>query len=459
MRDKLSDHISSGINTQVLKELEKDTVDSNQVILMTGEAGTGKSTLLRQFRESTKKKIIVLAPTGVAALNVEGETIHSFFGLGRTASIDEIRRKPLNTSKRKLIRELDQIVIDEISMVRADIMDIIDLRLRQVLNPYKPFGGLQMLLIGDLYQLPPVLTTQEKSQFLSEYESPYFFSSKVFAEVEVQHIELTQIYRQTDKEFTASLGRIRKNTQTEKDIDYINSRYFGEVDVEDFDNYTIYLAPTNRIVDYVNKYKLTELSGTIKIYEGQTSGTFSDNSKPTPQKLEIAVGAQVMFLNNEKDQNTGEFIWVNGSLGKVIDIAPAENSKINKNSNLITAVDKSDLLIVELTNGKIVEVSPYTWSNEKYQFNEKTSEIEKVVQGTFTQYPVRLAWAITIHKAQGKTFKKQIVDLGNFVFDFGQTYVALSRATSLEGIILRRPIKPGDIKSDGRIDEFLSSLA
>jgi ATP-dependent exoDNAse (exonuclease V) alpha subunit len=424
------------LNEQFKRALDlMENTDKN--IFITGKAGTGKSTLLNYFRSITNKKIVVLAPTGVAALNVEGETIHSFFGFKPNITIQNIEK--LSPKRRKIYEELDAIIIDEISMVRADLLDCIDYFLRQNgREKGKPFGGTQMIFIGDLYQLPPVVTSKEKKFFTERYNSQYFFDADVFKEVSFEFVELEKIYRQKDERFIKLLNEIRNNTVSEESLALLNSRV-GIEPPSDSD-YVLYLTPLNETVEKINREKLEGLRGKLYSWEAYIEGEFDESSYPTDPTLYLKKGAQVMMLNNDSKGR-----WVNGTIGKVVGI------KINKGAG-------DDVIEVQFSNGKVEEVLPYTWEIFHYRYDEKKKIIETEEVGSFTQYPMKLAWAVTIHKSQGKTFDKVIIDLGRGVFAPGQVYVALSRCTSFEGIFLKKPIKKSHILLDRRIVEFLTKF-
>lgn len=421
------------LNEQFKRALELlENTDKN--VFITGKAGTGKSTLLNYFRSITKKKVVVLAPTGVSALNVKGETIHSFFGFKPNVTIENIRK--LSPKEAKIYKELDMIIIDEISMVRADLLDCVDHFLRINVKKDKPFGGIQMVFIGDLYQLPPVVTSKEKELFTKRYSSQYFFDADVMRDLPLEFIELEKVYRQKDERFIQLLNEIRNNTITEESLALLNSRVGVEIP-EDSD-YTVYLTPLNETVDKINMEKLKSLKGKLYRWEAYIEGDFDESSLPGEEILYLKKGAQVMMLNNDSDGR-----WVNGSIGKVVDIRRGRK-------------EADDIIEVQFPDGRVEEVLPYTWEIFHYRYNEEKNLIESETIGSFTQYPIKLAWAVTIHKSQGKTFDKVIIDLGRGVFAPGQVYVALSRCTSFEGVILKKPIKKGHILLDKRIVEFLT---
>lgn len=405
--------------------------NTKKSLFITGRAGTGKSTLLKHFCVNTKKPYVILAPTGVAAINVGGQTIHSFFGFHPGITEKDIQRNAKARKDTTIYEKLEVLIIDEISMVRADLLDYIDIFLRLVRNSNEPFGGVQVVFFGDLYQLPPVLTDNEKNDFFFLYESPYFFSANVFKAIKnFEVIELTNIYRQKDSTFIEILNAIRNFTFNEDHLAILNERIIQE-DI-DFTNY-VYLTTTNATVDKINLQKLSELEIEEFEFDGYVEGRFEDKLLPTDSTLKIKPGARVMFLNNDMENR-----WVNGSLGTV--------KKINLDKNII---------FVNLDDGDEVEVSPHTWSNYESYFNKDTKNIERKEIGSFTQFPLRLAWAITIHKSQGKTFDKVFLDLGYGAFAHGQTYVALSRCTNLNGLILKREVRHQDIIIDKAIDNFM----
>jgi len=408
-------------------------------VFITGRAGTGKSTLLNHFRRITKKEIAVLAPTGVAALNIEGQTIHSFFNFKPNITPEKIKK--VTGADGRLYKEFDTIVIDEVSMVRADLLDCIEKFLR--LNGpsrKKWFGGVQMVFIGDLYQLPPVVTTAEKEIFSHRYETPYFFSGQVFKEetFDMEFIELEKVYRQTEPDFIALLNAIRNRTCTDEDIERLNNRCRpGYVPPDD--EFCITLTSTNDLAAERNLAKLEELPGEIMEFGGALSGRFDRSSLPAEECLKVKKGAQVMLVNNDKFGR-----WVNGSLGIV-----TGTGEDNEGERAV---------IVELQDGSTVPVTPYTWEIFEYLYDRSTKQIATRKTGSFTQYPLRLAWAVTIHKSQGKTFDNVIIDIGRGAFAHGQVYVALSRCTHFDGIVLTKKIKKGHILMDWRVVKFLTGL-
>lgn len=405
--------------------------DSMDNIFITGKAGTGKSTLLSYFIKQNKKSVAILAPTGVAALNVNGETIHSFFKFSPKVTPEEAFKRGKKQVKNQIYLNLQTIIIDEISMVRADLLDCIDEFLQAARNLSEPFGGVQMIFIGDLYQLPPVVNGYERQFFATMYESPWFFSANVFKNpyFRLYIVELDKIYRQKDSLFIEILNAIRTNQVDHRHITAINDR-LGFSSDED----TIYLTSTNDKAAEINISRLKKLGSAPRAFRSSFKGEVEIKQFPTEEEIELRIGAQVMFVNND---SAGR--WVNGSIGQV--------TGINYNE-----------LNVKLSTGKEVVVTPHTWDIYKHSINEASGGLHPVSIGSFTQIPVKLAWAITIHKSQGKTFEKVIIDLGRGSFASGQTYVALSRCRTLEGISLASPIRPSDIKLDNRIVNFFKNL-
>lgn len=424
------------INEQFQKAL--DLMENTQKsVFITGKAGTGKSTLLQYFRSKTRKKIVVLAPTGVAALNVQGETIHSFFGFRPDITIQKVKK--LSKEDARIYKELDAIIIDEISMVRADLLDCIDKFLRlNAKHRKQPFGGTQIIFIGDLYQLPPVVSAKEKEMFATRYKSQFFFDADVFSALsgQMEFIELEKIYRQKDDKFINLLNEIRNNTITDESLALLNSRVGAEFSTST-NGYSIHLTTTNEMATKINTQHLNALKTKIFTYSARVSGKFEKSSFPTDEILQLKIDAQVMLLNNDSYGR-----WVNGSIGKIVEIEQTD--------------DDEDVIIVKLSDGRTVDVSPHKWDIFHYTFNKEKNLIETEQIGSFIQYPMKLAWAVTIHKSQGKTFNRVVIDLTRGTFAGGQVYVALSRCTSFEGIVLTKPVKKGHIFMDRKIVDFLT---
>jgi len=405
-------------------------------IFLTGKAGTGKTTLIKYFKENTKKKVVILAPTGVSAVNIGGQTIHSFFKFG--INVTPVSVKKLTTGA-SIYKNLESIIIDEISMVRADLLDCVDRFLRlNGKDKNSPFGGVQIIAVGDLYQLPPVVTSYEEEMFTSYYKSPYFFDSKVFIDAGFKLLQLSKIYRQDDKKFIDILEGIRSGNIKDAHLDALNKRHqnFADdsIDPSVYNDY-IFLVTTNAMADAINNSKLNEIETNKIIFKGRKTGAFERNL-PTNEDLALKEGARIMMLNNDKEAR-----WVNGDLGTV--------SKINEHKQEI---------FVRLENGTEILVPKYTWEMIRFSYDKDFDSVDTDVVGTFAQFPIRLAWAITIHKGQGKTYNNVIVDFGRGTFTHGQAYVALSRCRSLEGMILKTPIVRRHIMIDERINVFMKKM-
>lgn len=417
---------------------------TRQSVFLTGKAGTGKSTFLKHLCETTKKKYVVLAPTGIAAINANGSTIHSFFKLPFRPMLPDDPDLSLVNGRifeffkykkdhKKLIQEVELIIIDEISMVRADMVDCIDRILRVYSNNMRvPFGGKQLVFVGDVFQLEPVVTADSKDILNRFYPNPYFFSAKVFAEARLVPIEFTKIYRQTDRTFIAILDKIRTGTVGAAELQTLNTRYNPSFNPSEDEMY-ITLATRRDNVDYINERKMTELKTPEFISHGIIDGDFPDSSLPTAKDLTLKEHAQVMFIRNDLQWPRR---WVNGTLG------------------VISYIDDMDNVYVQMEDGKEVLVDLETWRNYRYKYNEEEKKIEEEIVGTFTQLPLKAAWAITVHKSQGLTFSRVIVDFNGGVFAGGQAYVALSRCTSLEGMVLKKMINRSDVFVRPEIIDF-----
>ena len=407
---------------------------TDRSIFITGRAGTGKSTLLSYFCRTTHKKVAVLAPTGVAALNVKGQTIHSFFRFRPNITPDQVRKQRFRDEKQNLYRKLDAVVIDEVSMVRADLLDCVD-RFLRLNGPHadKPFGGIQMIFIGDLYQLPPVVASREREVFESLYETPYFYGAHVFETFDMEFVELEKVYRQHDEEFISLLNSIRNRTIDENGLELLNSRYRPRFEPPPGDFY-VYLTTTNALAEEINTRRLTGLKSNLYTFTAGVEGNFGNEYLPTAIDLKMKEGAQIMMLNND---SAGR--WVNGSIGEV-------KSIIGEGSE--------HLIVVELSDGETVDVTPFTW--EIYNYFVEGEQLKSEVVGRFTQFPLMLAWAVTIHKSQGKTFERVIIDFGRGTFAHGQAYVALSRCTTLNGIVLMKPFLKNHILMDYDVVKFLT---
>ena len=410
-----------------------EKTDSN--IFLTGKAGTGKTTFLRDVKKYTKKNHIVLAPTGVAAVNAGAMTIHSFFQFGFGPYVKGISEPEGNymmrREKRELIKSLELIIIDEISMVRADVLDHINDELQRIRRNSEPFGGVQLLMIGDLKQLPPITPDNELEILKPHYDSMYFFDSKSLRNSDYYCIELKSVYRQTDQRFIDILNRVRTGDVTHSDLDELNSHHVADFRPAQGDNY-IQLVTHNRMADAINQREMAALSADTFMFDAKVTGTFPEDAFPTSRQLEIKKGAQVMFVKNDPDKR-----FINGMLGEVEEVS-------------------DDSIRVRLSGmDNIVKVEPTAWENIRYHMNEETHQIESTKIGSFMQYPIKPAWAITIHKSQGLTFDKAVID-AHEAFSPGQAYVALSRCRSLDWMVLSEKLTQRAIITDSIVDEYMN---
>lgn len=437
IKDAITGEEKSFTITQELKDCIEVMENSREHIFITGKAGTGKSTLIDFFRNTTKKKIVVLAPTGLAAINVKGQTLHSFFHLPpRFITSNAISRK-VNS---RLYRDLDAIIIDEISMVRADILDGIDEFLRiHGKDRNVPFGGVQMIFVGDLFQLPPIVSRQEIDVFRQFYESPYFFSSKVFQIIRPTVMELSNIFRQKDEVFITILNKIRIGDVSIQELHDINARIVTG-DYEKVRREYITLATTNSVVDGINDSELNKIQGPLFTYRATTEGSFPTDERtlPVESELKLKKGARVIFVKNDKARR-----WVNGTLG------------------IVHELDEETIKVKLDDEGfhDVVTVEREEWENIKYEYDNEKNEVIPFVMGKLKQFPLKLAWAITVHKSQGMTFEKVNIDFSRNPFAHGQAYVALSRCRTLGGMVLTKKVYPNDVIVDERIVEFSRALS
>lgn len=421
-------------------ELARDIVERTGCSLfLTGRAGTGKTTFLRELRASSRKRMVVTAPTGIAAINAGGVTLHSFFQLdfgpfvpGARRQDSDRRRHAFSKEKIRIIRGLDLLVIDEISMVRADMLDAVDAVLRRYRDRTLPFGGVQLLMIGDLQQLPPVVVEAEREIMQANYRSPYFFDSHALEQVEYLTVELDKVYRQTDSEFLRLLNAVRDNRADAATLAQLNSRYkpgFSPADTEGY----VRLTTHNNFAQRINSERLEALDAPEYRFRAKIQGNFPESSYPADAELVLKEGAQVMFIKNDTGSDRRFF---NGMLGRV------------------TAIDEEGICVTPTDSDDQIEVEPMEWENVKFVVNEETKEITEHREGVFTQFPLKPAWAITIHKSQGLTFDRAIID-ASMSFTHGQTYVALSRCRTLDGLVLDRPIPAHAIISDPTVTRFM----
>ena len=423
---------------------------TNRSIFLTGKAGTGKTTLLKKIVSSTYKQTVIVAPTGIAALNAGGVTIHSFFQLPFGGFIPDfkvsaqftqhvkletkstlMRNFRMNATRKSIMRSVELLIIDEVSMLRADVLDAIDWTLRNVRKVNKPFGGVQMLFIGDLLQLPPVIKPQEWSFLKDYYHGIYFFNALSIHEAPPLYIELEKVYRQDDEKFLDVLNNLRNNNITKVDVDLLNQYVQIDFDATQHENY-ITLTTHNNDADRINKEALSRLKSKSRKYNSEVTGTFPEHLYPIDEVMELKIGAQVMFIKNDISPDKAFF---NGKMGNIVGIEDDEVSVRFPNEN------------------KTITVEKYEWNNIQYTLDQTTSEVEEKVLGTFVHYPLKLAWAITVHKSQGLTFEKAVIDISK-VFVPGQAYVALSRLRSLEGMVLLKPIQLNGLNNDVNVVEY-----
>lgn len=432
-------------------ELARRYVEQTGVsVFLTGKAGTGKTTFLHDIVATTAKRHVVLAPTGVAAINAGGVTIHSFFQLPFDPYLPEVkelvteyqmpdRYKSLSKTKLNIIRTLELLIIDEISMVRADLLDAIDMTLRRYRRSSRPFGGVQLLMIGDVHQLAPVVTETERPFMEKVYPTPYFFASKALQQINYVTIELTTVYRQQDAAFVDLLNHVRDNNIDPATLQALNSRVSTQT-TKQSSSQAILLTTHNRQADAINRRHMEALKGERRVFEAILKGNYPEKSLPCDQSLEIKVGERVMFVKND---SSGGHRYYNGMLGTVTRF-------------LYDNEEQKEYVEVISDDGDTIQVGRETWESLKYKLNEKTNEIEQEVEGTFSQYPLQAAWAVTIHKAQGLTFDRVAIDAAD-AFAFGQVYVALSRCRTLEGLTLTTPLNAGVAFNDRSVSQFVSS--
>ena len=427
----------------IFETAERYVKATGRSVFLTGKAGTGKTTFLKYITETTAKRFVVLAPTGVAAINAGGSTIHSFFQLPLCPYLPDVkeliteyqmpeRYRSLRKERVKIIRTLDLLIIDEISMVRADLLDAVDMTLRKYRRNDRPFGGVQLLMIGDAQQLSPVVKDNERQYMSQVYPSPYFFHSKALSKLQYITIELQKVHRQKDADFLEILNAVRENRLTNQLLAKLNGRVGVEPPLMDDGTEPIRLTTHNARADEVNSRKMAELKGEPYSFIAQVEGDFPEHAYPAEEELRLKPGAQVMFIRNDSEGN-----YYNGKLGRVEKIA----------NGVVTVVDQE---------GKSMDVTPVEWPNAQYELDDESGEICQNVVGTFRQIPLRVAWAITIHKSQGLTFDNVIIDAGA-AFAFGQVYVALSRCRSLEGIVMESPVRASVIYGDEHVAAFNAS--
>lgn len=409
-------------------------------LFLTGKAGTGKTTFLKEIKNKSTKRLVVLAPTGIAAINAGGVTIHSFFQLplspyvpGATFGGEDQKYYRFSKVKRNIIRTMDLLVIDEISMVRADLLDAIDSVMRRYRDHGKPFGGVQLLMIGDLQQLAPVIKDEEWAMLSKYYPTPYFFSSKALNAAEYHTVELNTVYRQQDETFISLLNQIRENRATNETLSALNRRYIPDFIPEKDSDY-IRLTTHNNPAHMINDRELSLLPSREYEFKAEIEGDFPETSYPADVNLVLKQGAQVMFIKNDPEKR-----FFNGMIGEVV------------------SLDESAIIVRDKNGGESFNLEKSEWANAKYTIDETTKEITETVEGVFRQYPLRLAWAITIHKSQGLTFDHAIIDVSHS-FAHGQAYVALSRCRTLDGMVLSAPLQRDAIISDSTLDAYINTI-
>ena len=435
---------SEGVHNHEMNVAWRFVTGTNVSVFLTGKAGTGKTTFLRTLRERTPKRMVVLAPTGVAAINAQGQTIHSFFQLSFGPVVPGMTFKEKNTyyrmskDKKNLIKTLDLLVIDEISMVRCDVLDAVDQELRKYRDKNKPFGGVQLLLIGDLQQLAPVAQEKEWQLLAPYYDTPYFFGSKALQQVQYVTIELKHIYRQQDEAFINILGKIRNHQVDTATMNALNARYVPDF-VPPKDEDWIRLTTHNRMAQTYNDKQLNALTTREMEFMAIIRRNFPETSYPADERLVLKEGAQVMFIKNDPSP---EKEYYNGKIGTVKGFAWDQNT------------DERVIIVHCKEDNRTIYVPQLTWENTKYVIDEETKEIREEVDGTFKQYPLRLAWAITVHKSQGWTFDHAVLDITDS-FTHGQVYVALSRCRTLDGMVLARPLSSGSVITDASVNAYI----
>lgn len=419
-------------NEQQMQAL-KMVRDTNSSFFLTGRAGTGKTTFLKRIQEICDKQFVVVAPTGVAAIIAGGETIHSFFGF-KTEVLNEKTQLRLYEDKVEILRKVDTIIVDEVSMVRCDIVDAMDRVLRKVMHSSLPFGGKQMIFSGDMYQLEPILPKGAECEMLrDEYgtDKPYFYKAHVIKRFTFPTIEFRHVYRQDDATFLGILDDVREARLTDMDLLKLNAHVRP---LPDDGEMSIILSPFNKAVQHINQSRLEQLTSEAYTYEAEVDGVFRENQIPVEKSLTLKVGAHVMFARNDMNRR-----WVNGTLGEVTELS-------------------NECVKVKVSSGDVYEVNKVCWESFTYKYNRETKKLEKERVGIFTQYPLKLAWAITIHKSQGMTFDRMVLDLSRDIFSCGQLYVALSRVRSLDGLYLNAPVKPYHVRENAEITAFANTF-